>query len=229
MQIDELRVAIARAPRAALPEIRRRIYEAFAEEQITEAEVQDLEAAIGRRIEAAVIPPSPPPRRVGSRPRTPESLLRRRRWAAAGRMPPHIAATYTTAQQAVLAVVSAEIAQHGACRLTIAQIAGIAGVAAITAKLALRIAREAGHILVQHRPRPGGRHDSNVVTIIASDWIAWMRLTRKSPTYHGGGDIVASRTHTGDPKRRPNRPVETVQKASEPEPRRPPRLHHSAG
>ena len=59
-------------------------------------------------------------------------MERRRSWAAAGRLPPKLAARFTLAEQAVLAVVAVEVARHGACTLTIGHIAALTGVSATT-------------------------------------------------------------------------------------------------
>ena len=85
-----------------------------------------------------------PRRPVGTRPRTSASMDRRRRWAASGRLPPQIAARFTLAEQAVLAVVAAEAAKRGACTLTLDHIAAWAGVCRSTVKNALREARQHG-------------------------------------------------------------------------------------
>ena len=64
-----------------------------------------------RRVCADIGLPAPdrvgrPRRAVGSRPRTDTSMERRRRWAASGRLPPALAARFTLAEQAVLAMVA---------------------------------------------------------------------------------------------------------------------------
>lgn len=51
--------------------------------------------------------------RRGSAPRSQESLDRRRRWVASGRLPPALAARFTPGEQAVLAVVAAEAQGQG--------------------------------------------------------------------------------------------------------------------
>ena len=71
-----------------------------------------VEAIEARR---ALPPPQRPvQRRLGSRPRSPASMERRRRWAASGALPPQLASRFTLAEQAVLAVIAAEHVNHGA-------------------------------------------------------------------------------------------------------------------
>jgi DNA-binding CsgD family transcriptional regulator len=68
-------------------------------------------------------------------------MERRRRWAASGCLPPALAARFTLAEQAVLAVVAAEHRKRGDCRLTNGELADVAGVSITTVKNALRAAR----------------------------------------------------------------------------------------
>src|SRR6185312_2943779 len=80
-------------------------------------------------------------RRLGSRPRSPASMERRRRWAASGALPPALASRFTLAEQSVLAVIAAEHRKWGDCRLTNKEVADVAGVSITTVKNALRAAR----------------------------------------------------------------------------------------
>jgi hypothetical protein len=197
---DILREAIARAPRATLPDITKALWAANLAGQITDTDAEALDEAIRARAAVAAIAPSSP-RRVGSRPRTDASMMRRRRLAASGRMPPAIAAHYTLAEQAVLAVVATQVARHQRCYLAATMIAAIAGVSPSTVKAALRRARDLGHLLAQVRPRPGGRHDTTIRTIIAPEWVAWLRMPRRDDRYlgmtaEGGGGKSPDATDT---------------------------------
>ncbi|MCP1546704.1 hypothetical protein [Methylorubrum extorquens] len=127
MFADEIRLAAEAAPRVKLPEVLTLLWRAYGAGQVTEAEAEALSGLIEAR---KMIPAAPevPRKRVGSRPRTDASLERRRRWAAAGRLPPQISAQFTLAEQAVLAVVSAEAVKRGDCRLCHEQVAAVAGV-----------------------------------------------------------------------------------------------------
>ena len=99
-----------------VPAVTAAMWRAYNEGQITEPEAEDLSLLIeARRTCADIGLPAPdrigsPVRRsVGSRPRTGASMERRRRWAASGRLPPGLAARFTLAEQAVLALVAAEV------------------------------------------------------------------------------------------------------------------------
>ena len=120
------------------------------------------------------------PRRpgVGSRPRTDASMERRRRWAASGRLPPGLAARFTLAEQAVLALVAAEVVRRKDCRLSVPNLAAVTGVAETTVRNAIREARKLGLLTVEERQITGFRNDTNIVRIISPEWTAWLRLAR---------------------------------------------------
>ena len=118
-------------------------------------------------------------------------MERRRSWAAAGRLPPRLAARFTLAEVAVLAVVAAEVARHGACTLTIGHIAALAGVSKQTVRNALHEAVRLGLVRVEERRLTAWRNAPNRVTITSPEWNAWLRLRRR----RGGSKFVeATRT-----------------------------------
>jgi hypothetical protein len=131
-------------------------------------------------------------------------MERRRRWAASGRLPPGIAARFTLAEQAVLALVAAETVRRKDCRLSVPNLAAVAGVAETTVRNAIREARKLGLITVEERQITGFRNDTNIVRIVSAEWTAWLRLVRKGsagnsahPTLaQGGGCKSANRTPT---------------------------------
>src|SRR3954453_21508161 len=114
-------------------------------------------------------------------------MERRRRWAASGCLPPALAARFTLAEQAALAVVAAEHRRRGDCRLTNKEIADVAGVSITTVKNALRAARALGLISVEERRLSAFRNAPNIVRIVSPEWRAWLRL--------GGGQIRAGLTY----------------------------------
>jgi len=144
---------------------------------------------------------------VGSRPRTDASLERRRRWAASGRLPPGLAARFTLAEQAVLALVAAETARRKDCRLSIEGMAAVTGVCRSTVKNAVREARRLGLLTVEERQITGFRNDTNVLRIVSAEWLAWLRLARRGdPPPNGKGQAAPSspqgrgvKTATGTP------------------------------
>jgi hypothetical protein len=210
---DEIRRQAEAAPRAALPAVTAALWRAFREGKVTEAEAETLSVLIatrhethvtGRRTDPGQIPnPSATSethvgigtaavaaarRAVGSRPRTDASMERRRRWAASGRLPPALAARFTLAEQAVLALVAAEVTRRKDCRLAVGHLAAIVGVAETTVRNAIREAVKLGLVTVEERRITGFRNDTNIVRIVSPEWTAWLRLARKPPRHHHHGD-----------------------------------------
>src|SRR3954468_12991664 len=122
MFVDELRRAVEASPRAELHTVSGLLWKAFAAGQVSEDQASELSALIEAR-RAVAAPQKPIQRRLGSRPRSPASMERRRRWAASGCLPPALAARFTLAETAVLAVIAAEVLGHSACTLTVGHIA----------------------------------------------------------------------------------------------------------
>ena len=202
---DEIRRQVEAAPRAALPAVTAALWRAYGDGKVTEAEAEALSVLIeGRRPSetgprsgqspngAATVAPGvshsikngsnrvgSPRRAVGSRPRTDASMERRRRWAAAGRLPPGLAARFTLAEQAVLALVAAEVVRRKDCRLSVPNLAAVTGVAETTVRNAIREARKLGLLTVEERQITGFRNDTNIVRIISPEWNGWLRLARK--------------------------------------------------
>ena len=143
--------------------------------RISEAETEELATLIdvrrnpeGRRSSEAQTLPIPA--RVpgtGSRPKTPESLTRRRRVAACGRLPPSLACHFTQGEVAVLSVVASDAMQDGACRACLADIGDRAGVSRSTVKNALRQAKALKLITVEERRLTYWRNLTNIVEIVS--------------------------------------------------------------
>ena len=206
MFADEIRRAIEASSRIALPQVTALLWRAYGEGTVTEVEAERLSALIEARMDASAarieaqgeilnrpLSPEGPKRRqntfrtgAGSRPRTFLSLERRRRWAAAGRLPPGLAARFTTAEQAVLALIAAETVRRKDCRLAIENLAAVAGVSRSTVKNAIREARTLGLLTVEERAITGFRNDTNILRIVSLEWLAWLRLARQ-------GDRVPNR------------------------------------
>jgi hypothetical protein len=161
-----------------LPKVSALLWKAYAAGQVGEEEAQALSDLIEIR-KALPHAGKPAQRRVGSRPRSPASMERRRSWAASGHLPPQVACRFTVAEQAVLTVVAVEIRTKGACRLHNGAIAAIAGVGVTVVKNAIREARELGLINVQERRLTAWRNDSNIITVRDPAWSAWLRLRRR--------------------------------------------------
>lgn len=181
---DEIRRAVEAAPRVKLPEVAALLWRAFGAGQVTEAEAETLSTLIELR-KTPPATPAAPRKAVGSRPRTDASLERRRRWAASGRLPPALAALFSQAEVAVMAVVAVEVAKHGRCTLARGHLAALAGVSDSTVKRALKGARLAGLINVEVRRVSAFRNDTNIVTIVSREWNAWLRLAVRGVGFAG--------------------------------------------
>jgi hypothetical protein len=103
------------------------------------------------------------------------NMKRRRQMAASGAMPASLAAEFTQGEDAALCIVADECRVRGFCDLSNDAIAARAGGHRTTVQRALRKARELGLIIVQNRGRHGQRNLTNVVRIIAPEWLAWLR------------------------------------------------------
>lgn len=195
MRAEMIRHAIMASPRSSLDAKISDVWKASAAGHLTDAEAEELDGFARSR---KVVPiERPAVRRVGSKPRTEGSLGRRRRWVAAGLLPPQVAAIVTMGESAALAVVAAEIVKRGACTLTVGAIAGAAGVSETTARNGIRAAREAGLITVRERRVSRWRNDTNVVAIVSPAWRTWLRMRPK-----GSG----CRTVEGTPTKKQNQP-----------------------
>ena len=218
MQIfDEMWRAVEAATPDRLGEVASAVWKAYGAGGLTDEQAEQLDGLLNARrgaaraapvrvqalsVAAAQIAPAvaPPPRgegappavahhRTGSRPRSAESVVRRRRWAAAGFLPPKVAAGFTLGEQAVLAVVGKQLAVRGTCTLAVGAIAALAGVGESTVRRALRQAALVGLVTVEARRITGFRNDTNVVRIASADWAAWLRLRlpRSARPDLGGG------------------------------------------
>ena len=169
MFAEEIRRVLVTTPRERLAQLSAAVWKGFAAGAIGESDAQ----ALAEEIEARkVVPAAAEPRkRVGSRPRSSASMERRRSWAAGSWMPPNMAAGFTQAENAALAVIIREIATTGSCGLPAAAIAGRAGVSASSVRNAVREARRRGILCVQERRIRHDRNEPNVITDhVAASW-----------------------------------------------------------
>ena len=102
-----------------------------------------------------------------------------RSWAAAGRLPPALAARFTLAEVAVLAVVAAEVTKRRSCALAHGHIAALAGVCVSTVMNAMRAAHALGLIRIEERRQTAWRNLPNLVTMTSPEWLSWLRIGPK--------------------------------------------------
>ena len=171
----QIRAALQGTPRQRLAELSAAVWKGFACGALGETEAQQLAEEIAAR---KVIPPKPaePRRRVGSRPRSPAHMERRRRWTSSGWLPPQVACRFTMAETAVLSTIAAEVARRGLCRLTIGHIAAMAGVSRSTVKNAVREAVSLGILTSEEWRLTAWRSAPNTVRITNAEWRAWLKM-----------------------------------------------------
>jgi hypothetical protein len=219
---DEMWRAVEAAAPDRLGEVAGAIWKAYGAGGLTDAQAEQLDglltarrgaaraaparvqalAVVAAQLAPAVAPPpggegAPPAvahHRTGSRPRSAESAARRRRWAAAGYLPPRLAAAFTPGEQAVLAVIATEVGKRGTCTLAVGHMAALAGVCATVVKRAVRQARTLGLVTVEQRRLTGFRNDTNVVRVASCEWAGWLRLRMPRASHAGlqsiGGTVV---------------------------------------
>src|SRR3954467_8845049 len=195
MFIEQLRRAVEASPRYELAKVSSLLWRAYAAGQVSEAQASELSDLIEAR-RALPAAPKPIQRRLGSRPRSPASMERRRRWAASGARPPALAARFTLAETAVLAVLAAEVLKHSRCTLAIEHVAALAGVSETTVRNALRAARGLGLLTLEERRLTAWRNAPNVVRIVSREWLAWLRLRAPKERALGGGCKLVHPTPT---------------------------------
>ena len=175
MIADQIRRAIPTTPRVRLAELAGTVWKGFACGAVSEEDAQQLAEEIAAR---KIVPPKPaePRRRVGSRPRSPAAMERRRRWTSSGWLPPQLAARFTMAETAVLSTIAAEVARRGLCRLTVGHIASLAGVSRTTVQNAVRQAAALGILTSEEWRLTAWRSAPNTVRIVSPEWFAWLRM-----------------------------------------------------
>jgi hypothetical protein len=217
--------AAASAARSShvLDQLARQLWRAHGEGHVDDAQASAVgEAIAGRRRAFAAgqgfASPSPQravsglpkaARRPPSSPDRQASIERRRRQATSGAMPPVLAACFTMGEIAVLAVVARTCQRMQVCVLAIDAIAALAGVERTTAKNAMREARRLGLIEVKERRISGQKSLTNVVKIIAPDWLAWLRhrpegIGVKKSTSTGNSSFSPRTAKVGNFSQRPS-------------------------
>src|SRR3954454_5200953 len=83
-----------------LDDLNRTLWKAWGAGAVDDDTAQGLAETIEAR-KTLPAPQKPAQRRVGSRPRSPASMERRRSWASSGHMPPQVARRFTLGEQAV--------------------------------------------------------------------------------------------------------------------------------
>ena len=212
MLADQFHVAITGARNShALDEAARLLWRAHGEGQITDTDAEAVSEAIQARRAAFARPGSAVPvaqatpasaRRRPAEPRSPDrqaSLERRRRQAMSGVVPSRIAASFTLGEVAVLTVIARQVQRGGTCSLPIDAVAALAGVSRSTVKRAVRLAVQLGLLERRERRRRGQKSDTNVLKVISSEWVSWLKL---SGVGIGGQNRTTTHSHSHSERRK---------------------------
>jgi hypothetical protein len=189
MDIGHLEASVIGADGFMLDDIMRACWRSLAAGEISDADASSVSDAVEARRTVLKAPRPLPTPTLPMAPRRPPvsrdrhaSRQRRRRVASSGAMPPAIAANFTEAERAALAIVAGEIRSLGRCELCIDAIAARAGVSRTTVQNALRVAGSLSLINVVERRRPGRKNLTNIISIISTEWRSWLRLGHRVQT-----------------------------------------------
>lgn len=174
MFVDHIRAAIGSASRRDLPAFKQVVWKGVADAVLSDEDAHALLQCIHEKETARAAPA--PDRRPRGKPRTPESLERRRELAGDRILPPWLRRKCAQGECAVLVVMLREVRHKGSCRLSIEEIASRSGCSRTLVKNTLRKGRSLGLLGVQHRRIRAFRHSSNVVTVVCprlARWIGW--------------------------------------------------------
>lgn len=166
-------------------------YRALSEGVISEADTEVALDAIEARRKifrdhraARSFPAAGEPRKANRSPDKQRSIERRRGIAQEGMMPRGVACRFTTGEVAVLSIIAREVQARGRCEMPQDKIAALAGVCRSLVRRAIRLARHLGLITVTERRRRGQKNDTNVVTIISAEWLAWLKSGKRTDRGH---------------------------------------------
>ncbi len=193
---DNLLVAIHTVTRRRLDAIVPLVFQANAQGQIDDDSAVTLHEAaeMRRKVFAARsrVANHKPPR--PEKPRHPRSRWKenRRVWSGSGPLPPSLRALFTAGENAVAAIIRAEVRKHGVCKLPYSAIAKSAGLLSTTVvKRFVRIAKARGLIHVQERKVSGNRNAPNIITITSGEWKKWNEVADRGERKGGGGISVS--------------------------------------
>lgn len=197
---DNLLVAIHNVTRRRLDAIVPLVYQAQLQGQISEDDATRLHEAaeLRRGVFAARQRVHNHKKAMGPRPEKPQhprSRWRdnRRMWSGSGPLPPTLRHLFTAGENAVAAIIRAEVRQNGACKLPYSAIAKSAGLLSTTVvKRFVRIAKAKGLIAVEERKVAHNRNAPNIITITSREWLQWIEGATAPKARKGGGGISVS-------------------------------------
>lgn len=204
MFANHFAAAIEAAHPAQLDACARDLWKAHGASQLTDTDAQELAEAIEARrgVRRAGVQAGSrrssifPKRREQPARRHPERIDRRRQLASSGPLPTGLAKAWTTTRLAILRIVGDEVREHGACDLTLAEIAARAGSCRTMARTTLRQAAKLGLVLIEERPRRAQKNLPNRIRIVSDEWLTWLKRGPRNTL----ATILAALNQTGSKK-----------------------------
>lgn len=110
--------------------------------------------------------------------RCPVRWARKRRLGDMAALPPHVRASFTEGERAVLYIIAADCRQHGNCKSSVKEIGDRAGVGVTTVRNALRRARLIRLLTITERPQWRAKNLANIVKVVCPRWLSWLEKFR---------------------------------------------------
>ena len=219
LELTTAETLIGRAAITDLDGLAAKIWDDWAKGQITDDAAERLQAAIQRRRAGSATRVAGTAKRAAydavkrstRRANNADKVLRaekRRRVAHCGALPGYLAQSFTTAENAALAIIIAQIRAKGSCDLFIACIAARAGCCDRVVQNAIQHAERLGLIKIQRRARKGQSHLSNIISLLNADLKSWVARGNTHKQLHWVNESAGNRykiletTEIGDKKAR---------------------------
>ena len=117
------------------------------------------------------------------------SRNRRRVLGGSSALPDNLRLHYTEGQRSVLCVVAGEVKKQGICELPVDQLAALAGVCRTTVQTTMHEARRLGHIAITERPQRGRKSLTNVVRIVDTGLVEWIKRAPSAARLIGSNPV----------------------------------------
>jgi DNA-binding MarR family transcriptional regulator len=164
---EKLKRAVTATERTNLDALFQAVTQEWSQGRLSDEEGEELFALIEKSRRSIF----PPRRRRQRKPLAATTLAHRRQLAACGPLPSHLAALFTTAELAVLAIITIN---RGFFDRTIAELADRAKVGHSTVQKALRQAERLGLLTIEERRVTGRKNLPNVIRVVSPEWLTWI-------------------------------------------------------
>lgn len=219
LELTTAETLIGRTAITDLDGLAAKIWEDWAKGQITDDAAERLQAAIQRRRASTATRVAGTAKKAAydavkrstRRANNADKVMRaekRRRVAHCGALPGYLAQSFTTAENAAIAIIIAQIRAKGFCDLFIACIAARAGCCDRVVQNAIQHAERLGLIKIQRRARKGQANLSNIISLLDTDLKTWVARGNTHKQLHWVNESAGNRykiletTEIGDKKAR---------------------------